>query len=75
MANALLNGVPRAISNPIWDYLSSLYAEGLTGEVTVFQGEMSVARYEASILINTELPIVISNVGRTVTNIIWAAVP
>jgi hypothetical protein len=60
---------------PVWNYLSSLYADGLTGEVTVFQGEMSQAQYGASIMINTELPIVIQNFATTVTNIVMASVP
>jgi hypothetical protein len=55
--------------------LSSLYAGGLTGEVTVFEDEMSEAQASASIMLNTELPIVIENFGTTVTNIVMGAVP
>jgi RHS repeat-associated protein len=75
IAKTLLGDLPSGLTTPVWDYLSSLYAEGLTGEVTVFQGEMTLAQFENSILINTELPIVIDNFGTIVTNIIKVWVP
>jgi hypothetical protein len=72
---SLANNVVPNSWTPVWDYLSSLYAEGLTGEVTVYQGEMSASQYANSIMINTELPIVQGNFGTTVTNIVMGAVP
>jgi hypothetical protein len=75
VADRVLGDLPRGLTQPVWNYLSSLYAEGLTGEVTVFQGEMNAVEYGNSILINTELPIVQGNFGITVTNIIMGAVP
>lgn len=48
--------------------------DGLTGDVFVFEGEMTEEAFSNSIMINTELPIVEGNFGTSVTNIIHMAV-
>jgi len=75
LANTLLQPFPEFITQPIWNYLSSLFADGLTGDVSVFLGDMGETQFGDSILINTELPIVQANFGSTVTNIIYMVVP